>query len=127
MKEIILSNKKLALAFSVFPFLIIIGGIACAPQTKTQNGLGSLSVKGDQARAIEEAQKIFSEKRAAGVNMSAGPCLADKVIDDWAADVAHSPREEVDDLPENQCQSFRDGKVKHFVELDTEGKFLRAY
>ncbi len=62
MKNFILSNKKLALAFSVFPFLIIIGGLTCAPKTGTQNGLGSLSIKGDVSRAIEEAQKIFSEK-----------------------------------------------------------------
>jgi hypothetical protein len=59
--------------------------------------------------------------------MSVGPCLAEEIINDWAADVAHSPRQPVDDLPENQCQSFRNGKVGHFVELDTEGKFLRSY
>lgn len=126
MKDLILNNKKIAFLFSVFPFLIIIGGLSCSQKTGMQNGLGSLSVKGDEAAAIEAAQKIFSEKISAGVDMSSGPCLADEVIDDWAADVAHSPRQAIDNLPENQCQSFRDGKVKHFVELDPEGKFLRA-
>jgi hypothetical protein len=127
MKDLILSNKKLALLFSIFPFLIIIGGLACAPKSAQQPNSGSPFQKGDESMAIEAAQKIFSEKRAAGDDMADGPCLADAIIPGWAADVAHSPRQTVDDLPVNQCQSFRDGKVSHFVELDTEGKFLRAY
>ena len=127
MKDKILSNNKLAFLFSVFPFLIIIGGIACAPKSLQQQSSGSPLIKGDESRAIEEAQKTFSEKRAAGIDMADGPCLSGAIIPGWAADVAHSPRQPVDDLPDNQCQSFRDGEASHFVELDTEGKFLRAY
>jgi len=127
MKDKISSNNKLAILFSVFPFLIIIGGIACAPRSLPQQNSGSPLIKGDESRAIEAAQKIFSEKRGAGIDMADGPCLSGAIIPDWAADVAHYPRQPVDDLSANQCQSFRDGEVGHFVELDTEGKFLRAY
>lgn len=127
MKDIFSSNKRAALLFSVIPFLIILGGIIYAPRSFRKPETASLLSKGDEARAIEAAQKIFSSKRAAGVSMSNGPCLADEVIPGWAADVAHSPRQPVDDLPENQCGSLREGTVEHFVEIDTEGKFLRSY
>lgn len=127
MSEFTLSKTKMALIFSIFPFLIIVGGLACAPKTLPGTGLGSPVGKSDQADAIEAAQIMFSERRAAGVNMSDGPCLADEIIPGWSADTAHSPRQPIDDLPENQCQAFRNGVTKHFVELDTEGKFLRAY
>jgi hypothetical protein len=63
---------------------------------------------------------------------SDGPCLSDTGggehwdIDDWVCDVAHDPREDVDNLPENQCQEFREGKASHFVEVDPECKLIRA-
>lgn len=59
-----------------------------------------------------------------------GPCLSDKNSDwnitDWVCDVAHNPRQPVDDEPENQCQDFRNGKAHHFVEVDTSCSFIRA-
>jgi len=58
--------------------------------------------------------------------MSAGPCLAEEIIPGWCVDVAHSPREEIDNLPQNQCASWRAGRVHHFVELDAEGNVIRA-
>jgi len=94
-------------------------GVACKNQTAP-------SGKSEKDQAVEAAQKVFAEMKATGVDMSSGPCLSDEIISDWVADVAHSPRQEVDNLPANQCSSFREGKARHFVELDTEGKFLRA-
>ena len=35
----------------------------------------------------------------------------------WVADIAHDPREDIDDEPENQCQRYREGEASHFVEL----------
>jgi hypothetical protein len=72
------------------------------------------------------AQALFREKKAQGLDMSNGPCLAEEIIPDWCVDVAHSPREEVDNLPQNQCQSWRAGRVHHFVELDPDGNVIRA-
>ena len=40
-------------------------------------------------------------------------------------DVAHSPREAVDDLPENQCADFREGRAHHFVEVTPDCRFIR--
>ncbi|MEM0475766.1 MAG: hypothetical protein QW343_03155 [Candidatus Norongarragalinales archaeon] len=59
-----------------------------------------------------------------------GPCLSDaapgKMPSGWVCDVAHSPRESVDDEPENQCAEYRSGAARHFVEVDVECKVIRA-
>jgi hypothetical protein len=47
-------------------------------------------------------------------------------LPDWAVDVAHDPRQAVDDEPANQCQSYRAGRTHHFVELATDGQLIRA-
>ena len=53
-------------------------------------------------------------------------CLGD--LDEvWVCDVAHDPREEKDNYPENQCSSFRDGDHSHFVEVDSVCNFIRAH
>jgi hypothetical protein len=63
-------------------------------------------------------------------DLSNGPCLSDDNpnwnIDDWVCDVAHSPRQDIDNLPENQCQEYREGKVHHFVEVDSNCELIRA-
>lgn len=65
-----------------------------------------------------------------GEDLSNGPCLSDDNpewdIEDWVCDVAHNPREPVDNLPENQCQDFREGKAKHFVEVNPNCEFIKA-
>jgi hypothetical protein len=61
-----------------------------------------------------------------GDDFSAGPCLSEHVIDDWVVDIAHNPRTDADNQPENQCQNYRNGTAHHFVELDLEGNLVRA-
>jgi hypothetical protein len=60
--------------------------------------------------------------------MSKGPCLAEQLpgLPDWVVDVAHDPRQPVDDQPANQCARYRNGQAHHFVELDPGGKLIRA-
>ena len=43
----------------------------------------------------------------------------------YAVDIVHSPREDVDNEIENQCESFRNGDVNKFIELDRDGKIVR--
>ena len=56
-----------------------------------------------------------------------GPCLSEAIIPDWACDIAHSPRQAVDDDPANQCASFRLGQTQHFVEVDGNCNTLKVY
>ncbi|MBU4246342.1 MAG: hypothetical protein KKE71_04825 [Nanoarchaeota archaeon] len=73
--------------------------------------------------ACEYDAKIVREQ-----NLSDGPCLLNpaKSATDWVCDIAHNPRLPIDDLPENQCSAYREGKAKHFVELDKNCELIRA-
>ena len=81
------------------------------------------------AEADEEtialAERAYERAKASGVDMSRGPCLG-VIKPGWVADVAHDPRQDVDDQPENQCEAYREGEADHFVELDPEGNFIRS-
>jgi hypothetical protein len=76
-------------------------------------------------QTIALAKRAYEQAKAQGVDMSSGPCLG--VIEPgWVADVAHDPREEIDDEPANQCPEYRSGEADHFVELDPDGNFIRS-
>jgi len=57
-----------------------------------------------------------------------GVCLLDPIPiePDWVCDVAHSPRQAVDNNPHNQCQTYLTGQAKHFVEVTPECRLIRA-
>ncbi len=80
----------------------------------------------DRDKAVAAAKFIYAGK--AHEDLSAGPCLSEGIpgLSDWVVDVAHDPRLAVDDQPANQCQSYRDGKTHHFVELTPGGQLIRA-
>lgn len=80
----------------------------------------------NQTEAIAAAKALYIQQKSAGVDFSNGPCLSEEVIPGWAVDIAHSPRQGVDDFSQNQCASYSSGKVKHFVELDLDGNLIRA-
>lgn len=43
----------------------------------------------------------------------------------YAVDLVHVPRNEEDNLSENQCEDYRQGIVTHFIELDKSGEIVR--
>lgn len=80
------------------------------------------SFKGNED-AFKNALNLYIQKKQEGVDMTSGPCLG-KVAQDWVLDIAHKPRLAVDDKPQNQCPDFINGNVKHFIELDPDGKLI---
>ena len=74
---------------------------------------------------VRLAKQAYERAKARGVDFSRGPCLG-VIKPGWVADVAHDPRQGVDDEPENQCAAYREGDADHFVELDAEGNFIRS-
>ena len=81
-------------------------------------------------KAVTQCLEICQLRLARGVDLSQGPCLSNQVDTNWVCDVAHSPRQSVDDRPENQCSAWRDaqarGETIHFVEVDPECTLIRA-
>jgi hypothetical protein len=57
-----------------------------------------------------------------------GPCISDgqNGLADWVVDVAHAPRQAVDDQPSNQCSAFVENRITKFVEVDTGCNVIRA-
>jgi hypothetical protein len=79
-------------------------------------------------QAVSEAMQAYREAKQNGMDLSRGPCIVEQLpgLQDWVADVAHEPRQPVDDQPANQCRRFREGEAHHFVELDLAGHLIRA-
>jgi hypothetical protein len=82
----------------------------------------------DREAAVAAAEEAFAEAEAEGQGLESGPCIAEELpgLSDWVADVAHDPRQTIDDRPENQCRRFRDREASHFVELTPEGELIQA-
>jgi hypothetical protein len=84
-----------------------------------------------ESMAINSCVSLCAMAKSSGMDLSNGPCLSDNnpewAIDDWVCDVAHWPRQSIDNLPENQCKAFREGRAHHFVEVNENCKFIRAY
>jgi hypothetical protein len=82
--------------------------------------------EGVRGTAITAAKAAYQKARLEGRDLSNGPCIADPLIPNWVADIAHDPRQPVDDDPANQCAGYREGRAEHFVELDPEGNVIRV-
>ena len=76
--------------------------------------------------AVNQAKYLYQMKIERNGDLSNGPCLSNALMPDWVADIVHSPRQEMDDSPENQCPAYLEGRARHFVELDLNGNLIRA-
>jgi hypothetical protein len=90
-------------------------------------GCGGASEE-EKDKAISAAHVAYQRAEKAGIDLGRGPCIAEDVprLDDWVVDVAHDPRQAVDDDPDNQCRRYREGDAHHFVELTPQGEVIRA-
>jgi len=86
---------------------------------------------GNDIQAIISDCISLCEKYSSQIDLSTGPCLSDDNPEwthkDWVCDVAHFPRLPVDNLPENQCKEYREGKESHFVEVNEQCEYIRHY
>lgn len=76
--------------------------------------------------AVNQAKFLYRQRKEQGEDFSKGPCLSNALMPRWVVDLVHTPRIEIDDLPQNQCPAYLEGRAEHFVELDTDGNFVRA-
>jgi len=79
--------------------------------------------------AVQDCVDLCKAELFKGTDFSSGPCIGNPLIEypDFVCDIAHNPRQEIDNQPENQCSFFREGKAKHFVELDGSCNFIQDY
>ena len=93
--------------------------------------LYGIMAKSAAPEAVDSCILLCKMAKSDGIYLSNGPCLSDIYterwdVPDWVCDVAHAPRQPVDNLPENQCQTFRQGKAHHFVEVDENCQVIRV-
>lgn len=89
-----------------------------------------------QSQAPSEAAESLSEEsicisackmaKARG-SIDSGPCLLNPIEEypGWVCDVAHYPRQDIDNLPENQCSAYRERAASNFIELDTRCNIIK--
>ncbi len=83
--------------------------------------------KGEKEKAIEMCVSLCKGAKERGLDLSNGPCLSNNLMEGWVCDVAHWPRLEVDNRPENQCSAFREGRARNFVEVDEDCRVIKVY
>ena len=75
-----------------------------------------------ESRAVD----LYNVKKAQGVDFDS-QCLGilKGVQGNYVVDIVHVPRSAEDNLPENQCEAYRNGTATHFIELDKKGNIVR--
>ncbi|MBI4099679.1 hypothetical protein HY440_01605 [Candidatus Microgenomates bacterium] len=69
---------------------------------------------------LARARVRYNQAVTQKIDLSSGPCLG-IIADGWVLDIAHLPRQPIDDLPQNQCQHF-----SHFVEMSPQGEVIHV-
>lgn len=113
---------KLFLLTLTLSIILVVAILTILTSTKVSNE----PKKEEIDTAVNQAQFIFRQRKITGEDFSKGSCLSNALMPGWVLDLAHNPRLSIDDLPENQCPAFLEGRVKHFVELDLNGNLIRA-
>lgn len=75
----------------------------------------------EQQQTIQQALQLYQQKKSEGIQFSS-QCFGS--VGDYAVDIVNVPRAEEDNLAENQCEDYRNGKVKHFIEFDKNGEIV---
>ena len=130
-----MSNKVVLTVFSIAVLSIVVLSAVflsgCTQKTKELTGGEStdtalsttLSIR---QQAIDGCIALCERALLSEEDLGTGPCLSNEVVEDWVCDVAHSPRQTVDNYAENQCSAYRAGDASHFVEVDPDCKFIKA-
>jgi hypothetical protein len=96
-------------------------------QSSSQSQSHSASTQENQP-LVDACIQACKTALSAGNDLSTGPCLLDQILLDtnWVCDVAHNPRENVDDLPQNQCLAYRNRVAHNFIEVTPECGVIRV-
>lgn len=113
-------SKKILFALSLISILLI-AYLTLVLSDSPRKGVPKSEVE----TAVNQANYFYLQKKQRGEDFSTGPCLSNDLMPGWVVDIVHSPRQAIDDLAENQCSSYLEGRSKHFVELDTLGNLIR--
>ncbi len=112
--------------FALFLFATFLFGCISMSSYAQPKLVGSNETKSMEQQAIDNCISLCAKEKSNGVNLSNGPCLSNEIVSDWVCDVAHNPRQDIDNNPTNQCSAFGSG-AHHFVEVDENCGFIKKY
>ncbi len=117
------SNVKNRFSVAIHLLLLAAAGLLLLTACSAPGATSS-----ERDKAIIAAKQVYQQAKSKGINFSNGPCIAEQLpkYPDWSVDIAHNPRESVDNQPANQCQDYLSGKTHHLVELNANGLLIRA-
>lgn len=119
-------SKPLVFAVSLFVILATATAVYWIEEKSPDKKPYKPGVSKEIDTAINQAQNLYRFRKSLNEDFSKGPCLSNDLIPGWVADIVHSPRQPIDDLKENQCSAYLEGRADHFVELDLDGNLIRA-
>ncbi len=88
-------------------------------------GVGWYLLFAQQPTILAAARLRYNQAVNSQQDLSAGPCLG-QIAPDWVLDIAHLPRQPIDDLPQNQCADYSQGIAHHFAEMSPRGEIIRV-
>jgi len=74
-----------------------------------------------QQRIIDCALNLYQNNKTK-INLSS-QCLG--ACENYAVDIVHVPRTKEDNLIENQCSDYNEGRLDKFIEIDKDGNVVR--
>ncbi|MFH0987022.1 MAG: hypothetical protein V1911_03145 [Candidatus Micrarchaeota archaeon] len=88
---------------------------------------GAVTSSGDNPTVEDACIQLCQHEVNSGTDLSAGPCLGNpmEINSSWVCDVAHYPRQDVDDNPTNQCSEYGQ-QASHFVEIDENCELINT-
>lgn len=90
-------------------------------------GIFTPSNEGPSPVELIKAKDLYNQKKPEGMQFDSQCLGVIEVINGvYAVDIVHVPRSSVDNLPENQCELYRNGSVGRFIELDKDGNVVRG-
>jgi hypothetical protein len=112
----------LVLLLAAVAVVFLSGCSTCSTCNKGGGATGGGNTSDPVALCIGLCQSV----KANDTDLANGPCLSDEIVQDWVCDVAHNPREAVDNDPANQCPAFGNTS-HHFVEVDENCSAIKQY
>lgn len=106
-------------------FLIFVAVTAAVVVSKSHKPVYKKGASASYDTAVSSAITLYN-KMVGKIDLTNGPCLSNDLMPGWVLDIVHSPREKIDDLPQNQCSAYLEGRARHFVELDLNGNLVRV-
>ncbi|MDD3178110.1 MAG: hypothetical protein PHR26_01195 [Candidatus ainarchaeum sp.] len=124
MKNIFFFKKPAKISFYIYLIVFLLIVLAGILNIIFRNDDNSLKLEQD---AINECISLCKIEKSKNISLIDGPCLSEEIVSNWACDITHSPKIDIlDNNPINQCYSYKNGEIKHIVEVSEKCELISS-